>query len=67
MEYIILDKNVIIDDIEYGTFVNIVEINDNHIKVNISNTEIYCNVPLSGIGIEQSIITYFNNEVKQNG
>lgn len=71
MEYVILDNNVIINGVEHTNFVNIIEVNNEQMiaNVNISNTEIYLNVPLSMIGFEHSVKEYFsrNIEVPTNG
>ena len=71
MEYVILDNVATINGVEYTSVVNIINVDNEQMKanVNISNTEIYLNVPLSLIGLEHSIKNYFaqNIEVETNG
>ena len=71
MEYVILNNAATINGVEYSTFVNIINVDNELMKanVNISNTEIYLSVPLSLIGFEHSIKEYFsrNIEVDTNG
>lgn len=64
MEYIILDNNVTVNGVEYGNFVNIIEVNESTAKVNISNTEVYLSVPISGVGVEPSLRTYLANNIE---
>lgn len=64
MDYVILDNYIIINGVEHGNFVYIVEVTDEYANVNISNTEIYFNVPLSLLGPEISIKSFFSQPIE---
>lgn len=66
MEYIILDKNLTLNGVDVGNFINITEVNTNAItgdsvaNINISNTEMYFTVAITTNGIKQSIEEFFD-------
>lgn len=66
MEYLILNNNVMINNVEFSNFVNIIEIDEEAMKanINISNTEIYLSIPLSLVGTEISIREYLSRNIE---
>ena len=66
MEYLILNNNVMINNVEFSNFINIIEIDEEAMKanINISNTEIYLSVPISLVGTEISIREYLSRNIE---
>lgn len=66
MEYLILNNNVMINNVEFSNFINIIEIDEEAMKanINISNTEIYLSIPLSMVDTEISIREYFSRNIE---
>ena len=61
MEYVILDESIKIDNMNYGTFVYILNITNDTIVAQVSNTEIICNIAILDNDIENSVKNYFKN------
>jgi len=59
MEYVILEKNVIIDGIDVGNFVEILDVTNNIANVRMANTELIHNVSINAFGTTDSIKCYF--------
>lgn len=64
IDYVILDNYIIINNVEYGNFVYIIDIVDNVANVNVSNTEMYFNVYVSGCGADISIKEFFSKPIE---
>jgi hypothetical protein len=59
MDYLILNENIIIDGIDVGNFIYYT-LNNDQLKVTISNTETVYNITLLNNDINYSVINYFN-------
>lgn len=62
MEYIIVDKPIIISNVTYGDFLNVTELTENSVSVNISNNEsMTYTISIVNNDIQTSVNDYFNN------